>query len=111
DQFTDDLNEEMRLHVDLRARKLASLGVPDAPDAARRQFGNRGVIYDVSADMWGWGAAERLLQDLRHAARTLRKTPAFTVVAIATLAIGLGINTAVYSVVNAVLVRPLPYPD
>src|SRR3954468_19406014 len=110
DRLAADLDEEMRLHLDFRARKLAQQGVPDAAFAARRQFGNTAAIQEASAGFWGWPAWERLGQDVRLAARGLRKTPSFTAVAIATLAVGLGINTAVYSVVNAVLVRALPYP-
>src|SRR3954452_6133911 len=93
-----DLEEEMRLHVELRARKLAGLGVPDAAFAARRQFGNSATVHEESAEFWGWPSWERLAQDLRLAARGLRKTPSFTAIAVATLAVGLGINTAVYSV-------------
>jgi putative ABC transport system permease protein len=111
DRLAADLDEEMRLHLDLRARKLAHQGVPDATFAARRQFGNTATLHEDSAGFWGWPSWERLSQDLRVAVRSLRKTPSFTVVAIATLAVGLGINTAVYSVVNAVMVRALPFPN
>ena len=110
DRLATDLNDEMRLHLDLRARKLANQGVPDATFAARRQFGNVATLHEDSAGFWGWPSWERLVQDLRVAGRSLRKTPSFTAVAVATLAVGLGINTAVYSVVNAVMVRALPYP-
>src|SRR6185295_916817 len=83
DRFAADLDEEMRLHLELRARKLQSSGVPadDADDAARRQFGNRGLVQDTSSELWGWTAWERLLQDLRLGFRALRKTPGFTAVA------------------------------
>jgi len=113
DEFAGDLNEEMRLHLDLRARKLQKQGIPEdeATHMAQRQFGNRTVVQDVSSELWGWTAWERLFQDFRLGARTLRKTPAFTAVAVLTLAIGLGINTAVFSVVNAVMIRSLPYPE
>ena len=101
----------MRLHLDLRARKLREQGIAEPAHAAQRQFGNRTSLLETSSEVWGWGAWERLAQDLRIALRTLRKTPAFTVVAMLTLAVGLGINTAVFSVVNAVMIRRLPYPE
>ncbi len=111
DRLAADLEDEMRLHVELRARKLAGQSVPDPGFAARRQFGNTATLHEASAGFWGWPSWERLSQDLRIAARGLRKTPSFTAVAVATLAVGLGINTAVYSVVDSVMVRALPYPN
>src|SRR4051794_2370017 len=113
DDFTGDLREEMRLHVELRARKLEAQGIDpaDAPYAAQRQFGNRAAIQDASAEQWGWTSFERLAQDVRLASRVLRKSPGFTVFAIATLALGLGVNTAIFTIVDHVMLRSLPYPE
>ncbi len=110
-QYAADLREEMRLHIDLRARRLADQGVADARHAALRQFGNRGLYEDRSSETWGWTMLERILQDFRMGIRSLIKTPGFTAMAVLTLAIGLGMNTAIYSVVNAVMLRKLPYSD
>jgi putative ABC transport system permease protein len=114
-QLVRDLREEMQLHIDLRARQLRESGMPesDAAYAARRQFGNTGWYQDESSRTWGWTMWERIAQDLRLGARTLRKAPGFTAMAVLTLSIGLGMNTAVYSAVNAVMLRSLPYahPD
>jgi predicted permease len=111
DQAAEDLRDEMRLHVELRARQLRERGLAgdDAQSAARRQFGNRGQWEDRSREIWGWTVWERVVQDFRMGVRALRKTPGFTCVAVLTLAVGLGMNTAVYSVVNAVMLRQLPY--
>jgi len=108
-----DLDEEMRLHLELRARQLRERGVEAeaAHFAAQRQFGNRASIEIAGADAWGWGWLERLAQDVRYAARSLTQTPGFVAVTVATLAVGLGMNTAVFSIVNAVVLRSLPYPE
>ena len=108
-----ELAEEMQLHLEERTEQLIAEGMSrkEAQQAARRAFGNPTLIEERSREVWQLPFVESLGRDLKLVFRRLRKSPGFAATVILTLAIGIGANTAVFSVVNSVLFKPLPYPD
>src|SRR5579864_6865014 len=108
-----DLSEEIQEHLEEKIEELAAGGMSrkEATAAARRAFGNVTLTEEDSRNIWRWPSVEDLLADVRYGLRALRHNSMFTAVALLTIAIGIGANTAVFSVVNSVMLKPLNYPN
>lgn len=111
DRYTAELEEEVRFHVERRVAQLHETGLPIAAArvAARRRFGHTTTIQERSRDMWGLNLLEHAAADLRFAVRRLRRRPGFAIATIAVAALGIGATTAVFSAIDAALIRPLPF--
>ncbi len=109
----NDLSVSIQEHIGERIDELIDEGHSraQAERMARREFGNPTLLEERSREVWQWQRLESLLVDLKHIGRRLSRAPGFAVTVVLTLAIGIGANTAVFSVLNSVLLRPLPYPE
>src|ERR1700719_2217681 len=110
EKFARELEEEMRLHREMKEKELIADGVEarEARYAANRQFGNAMSLRERGGEAWGWRWLEDFVQDLRFGARMLRKNPGFTIIAVTTLTVGIGANTAIFTLIDAVMLRSLP---
>jgi hypothetical protein len=109
----EELDEEIRSHLRMAARERVERGESpeQAEREARREFGNVALVKEVTRGMWGWSRLEEFARDIGYGLRMMQRAPAFSAVVVLTLALGIGANTAIFSVVNAVLLRPLPFKD
>src|SRR5216683_7010666 len=109
----NDLSEEIHAHLEEQIEALVASGMPrkEAAASARREFGNVTLIEEDSREVWQWPSIENFLIDVRYGLRMLRKNPGFTAVAVLTLALGIGVNTAIFTAFDALVLRPRPVKD
>lgn len=112
-RLKNEVIEEIQQHLQERTEDLIAQGLssPEALSQAKREFGNVTLIQEQSRETWNWPTWESFIGDLRFALRSLRHTPAFSTFTILILALGIGLNAAIFSVVHAVILRPLSYRD
>src|SRR5262245_19332082 len=113
DRFDRELEEEMRFHLEMKAQENAEARMEplEARYADGGKFGNQTLLQELSREMWGVRSIETLVQDLRYGARILLKHPGFTFTAALTLALGIGVNTALFTVFDALTLKPLAVKD
>src|SRR5262249_32318341 len=111
DSRVRDLDTEMQTHLEMATRDRIARG--ESPEAAarnaRREFGDQTTVRETTSDMWSSDWPHQIAQELRQAARSLARVPVFSIAAVLTLALGIGANTAIFSVINGVVLRPLPF--
>ena len=106
-----ELDEELRFHLaeEMAERIADGMSPEDARAAARRDFGNVPLIRELTRETWGWGPAERLLQDIRSAMRGMRRNPGYTAAVVITLALGIGLNAAMYGMLSRLFLQAPPH--
>src|SRR5258708_4567327 len=112
-RFASHLDDELAFHIERQiAENLAAGMTPDeARYSALRTFGNPALLREQSRATWSWNGLESLLRDLRFAFRALRRTPGFMAIAVLVMALGIGANVALFTVVRGVILKPLPFKD
>ena len=110
---TARLNDELQFHLDEQIAENIAQGLSpeDARQAAMRSFGNPSVMRDQARSTWSWNWLEKCLRDMRYGARTLTRSPGFSLISILVMALGIGATTSLFTIVRAVLLKPLPFAE